>query len=87
MKYLILVTMIVASGCTLTAPEGEKQLMEEIRADRERQNRSTNIYLGRPKMIKVRAYRQVVNGDVHGDHWIYLQVGRENLKIDDLIGE
>lgn len=78
--------VLLMSSCALTAPDGVKQLSKAIEEDRLKESQTyQDVYVGRPKFIKIRAYTRVEGGHIFEDHWIHLQIGRENLKIKELI--
>lgn len=83
-KQLNICIVLLISGCSLTAPDGKKQLLEDIERDRELGRQDSNPILGKTKFLKVRAYPQLSQGNIHGGHWILLNVGREQIDFDDL---
>ena len=85
MRILTILFLLLSQACALTAPEGSRELEAEIKADRQKKS-PLSVHLGRPQYVKVRSYRKILGGDIHSDHWIYLQIGREKLGINDLIG-
>ena len=87
MKWLSIFIPFALGACATSAPDGEKQLIAAIEADRRARAEYRDLSLGRPKLVKVRAYRHIQGGDIVDGHWIYLQVGREQLKLKDLVGE
>lgn len=84
LNALVLPILLGSVGCSFSVPEAENVLAEEINKNRQ-QSVITDVLTGRPKLIKVRSYRRIEGGDIHDDHWIFLQVGRENLSYRDLI--
>jgi len=49
--------------------------------------RSSDLNKGRPIYIKAVAYKHFLkSGDIRDDHFIYLNIGRENLSLKDLLG-
>ena len=81
---VLLPILLSATGCSFSVPEAENVLAEEIQKNR-KQSDIRDVLTGRPKLIRVRSYRRIEGGDIHDDHWIFLQIGRENLSYKDLI--
>ena len=71
--------LMILGGCALTAPNGEKVLMDDIQNDRERLKEKPSIFEGGPVFYKVRSYPRIIEGNIHGKHWILLQMKRERL--------
>lgn len=88
MKHLIFYALLLSlGGCALTAPNGTKELMEDIAKDRATNLKSDRSFDGRPIFVKVRAYPQFQNGHVYGKQWILMRVGREQLDIEQMTKE
>jgi hypothetical protein len=83
--FAILSMTLLLNACALSAPDGEKQLEKIIEADKRQDGVDRDAFAGRPRFLKVRSYKQIYNGDIHSEHWIFVQVGRENLSIEDLV--
>lgn len=84
MKYFLLLFLI--SSCAISEPDGIRQLESAIQADKQRREIAREPFHGRPLFKKVKAYRQIQDGNVYGEHWIYLNVGREKLNLDEMLG-
>ena len=86
MKPLLLLMVFSLVGCSLTAPDGTRDLMADIEYDRtQRDQKDRKALVGKPIFLKVRAYPQIRDGNIHGPHWVLLQVKRETLDLDGLI--
>ena len=86
MKPLFLLMLLSLVGCALTAPDGTRELMADIEFDRtHKDQRNRKALVGKPVFLKVRAYPQIRDGNIHGPHWVLLQVKRETLDLDGLI--
>lgn len=85
MRLVFLVLLVALSSCALTAPNGEKILLEDIKKDREKQIKQPTTFEGKPTFYKVRAYPKAIDGNIHGKHWILLQTKREKISEDDLV--
>ncbi len=86
-KLIIFLSVIALSGCALTAPDGKKELMEDIDHDRNQKKREYLSFDGQPIFVKVRAYSQVREGNIYGKQWILMQLGKEKVDIDKLMND
>ena len=74
-------------GCALTAPDGSRELLDDIKRDKATLADQSAPFAGRPIFVKVRAYPRIENANIHGKHWIFLKVGNEALDIKKLLGD
>lgn len=83
---LIFISSIALISCAITAPKGTRELSADVEHDRSlRFQNSRKDLVGKPVFLKVRAYPQIRDGNIHGPHWILLQVKREALDLDGLL--
>ncbi|MCB9229704.1 MAG: hypothetical protein H6618_08845 [Deltaproteobacteria bacterium] len=87
MKFLMIALITISLvSCATTAPDGTRELSADIEHDRSlRMQGDRKDLVGKPVFLKVRAYPQIRDGNIHGPHWILLQVKREPLDLDGLI--
>ncbi len=87
MKFLsILMFFLFATGCSLSAPDGKKELEKDMLRDQKKEaSHSENPLVGEPQFIKVRVYPKIKSGNVIGAHWLLMQVGRKDITFNDLL--
>lgn len=87
-KFLCLFLCFLLTNCALTAPDGVKELMDDIDRDRNIKKRDADLsFEGKPMFVKVRAYPQVAEGNIYGKQWVLLQIGREKVDLDQLMND
>jgi hypothetical protein len=86
-KILGLLSIVLLSSCSLTAPDGKKELLDDIERDRYEKKPKEAIFEGDPIFVRVRAYPQISNGNVYGKHWILMQTGRQKIDLPKLIND
>jgi hypothetical protein len=86
-KLLTIFVFLLTYGCALTAPEGTKELMEDIGRDRSIQRNQSEKFVGKPIFIKVRAYQRIEGANVYGKHWILMKTGNEQIDLDPLLND
>ena len=86
-KFIPFIIGVLLSGCALTAPDGKKELMDDIDRDRTQRKKEDTSFDGQPVFVKVRAYSQIKEGTIYGKQWLLMQLGREKIDIDKLMNE
>ena len=87
-KFIALISLVLlTSGCVLTAPDGKKELLNDIENDRNQKNVKQNMFEGQPIFVRVRSYPQINEGNVYGKQWILMQVGREKIDLPKIIND
>lgn len=86
MKFQFLFLILLTSSCSFTAPDGVKELEKDILRDKKNLSQAaSNPLVGEAQFVKVRVYPQITDGNIIGEHWLLLQVGRKNLHFEDLL--
>lgn len=85
-RVILMVLLICSFGCA-SSPDGTKEIMTKIEADRKRNSQiPASVSQGRPVFIEVAAYPQVFpEGDIWTGGVILLNIGRENLHLGSLV--
>lgn len=88
LKTLAILALLAAYGCALTAPAGNKELLEDISRDRSGQQRiQSEHFMGKPIFLKVRAYPRIKGGSIYGKHWILVKIGNEKIDFSPLLND
>ncbi len=82
---ILTILCILMTGCA--TPAGNPQLSRAIRNDRAYARQSSNVLQGKTLFMKAYKYPQISNGDIEGECWVWVNVGRESLTIEDLRGK
>lgn len=86
-KLATLIVLVLTYGCALTAPDGTKELLEDINQDKANKRPQAENFVGKPIFYKVRAYPRIEGTTVYGKHWILLKTGHEKLELDPLLND
>lgn len=82
-----MILLIIGSFSCASSPDGARELMTKIEADRKRNSQiPASVAQGRPVFVEVAAYPQVFpEGDIWTGGVILLNIGRENLHLGSLV--
>jgi len=97
MKFLVQIAFaVILTSCSLTPPVGQPVSKNALRKDLSEQVRGTGgtsttempINAGRPIFIEAWSYPQIVDtGDIWGGGKIYINVGREEITLNDVLAK